>query len=267
MTTVKHALKHNGAPYTDDAILANPLDTSITSGLGRALCTCGILSEPLATGSARRAWHKAHKAQAAAQSEAMQEVEQGTPEDEVAEALAELVEPAPVVPVAREKRTRTTRQTARAELLEERKAKPTPAPKKASTRRKAEQAAGFMPELDTVAGTTVQVPFTNTVSPHFWFQLGRPAAKVLAEKYPELQVGHDDKARVVTVTGAEDQAQAAAVELAAAWAAAPEVFTTWKKENAAYAALHHTVAEDRRTSYQLTKAFWGNFAREQLLGQ
>lgn len=53
-----HSLKYAGAPYDDQAQLIS----KNTSGTGRALCSCGIISEPLPSGSARRAWFKDHKA-------------------------------------------------------------------------------------------------------------------------------------------------------------------------------------------------------------
>jgi hypothetical protein len=33
-----------------------------TSGEGRAKCSCGVLSKPLTSGRARKAWHRDHKA-------------------------------------------------------------------------------------------------------------------------------------------------------------------------------------------------------------
>lgn len=60
MSTIKHALRYNGAPYDADAQLRHD-DTRITSGSGRALCACGAISEVLPSGSARREWFKIHR--------------------------------------------------------------------------------------------------------------------------------------------------------------------------------------------------------------
>jgi hypothetical protein len=53
-----HSLKYAGAPYDDQAQLIS----KNTAGPGRALCSCGIISPTLPSGSARRAWFAEHKA-------------------------------------------------------------------------------------------------------------------------------------------------------------------------------------------------------------
>lgn len=63
--TTTHALKFNGAPYTAEGELVHGADTSVTRGAGYAKCACGALSaSSLTNGATRRAWFKAHKADA-----------------------------------------------------------------------------------------------------------------------------------------------------------------------------------------------------------
>lgn len=62
---VGHALWYEGGAHDDNGY---PIDVGgwvTRSGPGRAKCECGDLSEVLTSGAARRAWHKAHKAEVA----------------------------------------------------------------------------------------------------------------------------------------------------------------------------------------------------------
>lgn len=253
---MSHNLKHNGAAYNDQAALINP-DPKVTSGAGRALCTCGILSEELPTGGARRAWHKAHKAQAAqaaadtqqamedevsasfrrleaaAQTELVQgqDVLAGTPEDEVAEALAELVEA------------------------------PAPEAKKVSTRRKAEQAAGFMPTAeDEPNATTLVLPFTTAITPGFWRSLGRDGAKALVDNhFPTVTVTPNNNARTLTLQGPAADVAKAAETVQAMWADALLAVKEWKKTDTAFLRRPTEALPRRQQGYHLTEAFFTQF--------
>lgn len=63
-----HTLASEGAPY-----VVNIEKQTVrargggSGGTGRALCSCGALSEILHSGRARKDWHRAHKAEMAAQ--------------------------------------------------------------------------------------------------------------------------------------------------------------------------------------------------------
>src|SRR4051812_5414525 len=57
--TTVHNLKNSGVPYDAKGVMVN--DDFSTAGIGRALCTCGWLSESLKSGGARREAHKKHK--------------------------------------------------------------------------------------------------------------------------------------------------------------------------------------------------------------
>lgn len=61
-----HGLCNEGSPHDDNGqrILVGLVAT--TGGLGRAKCTCGALSEVLASAARRRVWHRQHKAVVAA---------------------------------------------------------------------------------------------------------------------------------------------------------------------------------------------------------
>lgn len=64
---MSHALKNSGAPFTSAGELVHPENPKSTSGDGRAMCSCGELSDELASGAERKAWHKEHKATAEAE--------------------------------------------------------------------------------------------------------------------------------------------------------------------------------------------------------
>lgn len=58
-TLVKgHALVREGAAFEDDG--SHTLYGG-TGGVGRAKCSCGVMSPRLGSGRARRAWHAEHK--------------------------------------------------------------------------------------------------------------------------------------------------------------------------------------------------------------
>ena len=259
MTTTTHALKHNGAPYNDAAALVHA-DPKVTSGEGRALCTCGILSEQLATGAARRAWHKEHKAQAAAAEVAPaspeplaqaaweadlpeqapetevvlgQDVLVGTPTDEVAEALAELVgEDVTLIVV----------------------------PKKNSRRRKAEIAVGFLPEVgapDEANATTDTLPFTTVITPGFWRSLGRDAAIAVVDAcYPTVLVTANNNSRVLTLQGPSEDVPAAKALIEKLWADAIAATKEWKLTDAGFLGRSPEPLARRREGYHLTEDFY-----------
>lgn len=59
-----HGLMNEGAAFNADGtrVMYNTV-----SGVGHALCACGVMSEePLPSSGARRRWHKEHKAAVAA---------------------------------------------------------------------------------------------------------------------------------------------------------------------------------------------------------
>jgi hypothetical protein len=240
--TTNHNLKHNGAAYNDAAELI--YGPTVTAGAGRALCTCGILSEELPSGGARRAWHKAHKAAAAQQAEVLQDVEPGTPEDEVAEALAELVEPAP-------KAARATRQTARAELLEERKAKKA---------RKAKETPGVDDAASERNNHLQALPFTQEITPGFWRSLGRDAAKtVVDELFPTVTVVANNNTRTLHFQGPAEDVPAAVAAVEAMWAEAVVAVKAWKLEDAAFLGRSTEPLARRQEGYHLTEEFFRSF--------
>jgi hypothetical protein len=240
--TTNHNLKHNGAAYNDAAALINP-DPKVTSGAGRALCTCGILSEELPSGGARRAWHKAHKAQPTP--EPVQDVEPGTPEDEVAEALAELVEPAP-------KAARATRQTARAELLEERKAKKA---------RKAKETPGVDDAASERNAASQSLAFsTSGVVPGFWRSLGRDAVKTAVDElHPTVVVTPNNNSQTLHFQGPAEDVAAAVAMVQELWAEALKAVKTWKLEDPGFLGRSTEPLARRREGYHLTEAFYAGF--------
>lgn len=57
-----HALQNEGAPFNKARVRVRVSRShSTTGGEGRALCECGVLSEPLYSAGQRKAWHRQHK--------------------------------------------------------------------------------------------------------------------------------------------------------------------------------------------------------------
>lgn len=63
-----HELRDEGAPY-DGRGRKIWQNRWTTSGRGRAKCSCGALSPELPSGTQRKAWHRAHKAEVRAAAE------------------------------------------------------------------------------------------------------------------------------------------------------------------------------------------------------
>jgi hypothetical protein len=55
---VGHALRHEGAPFDRDGKLIHGGGFIHTSGVGRARCECGAMSEMLQSANQRKAWHR-----------------------------------------------------------------------------------------------------------------------------------------------------------------------------------------------------------------
>lgn len=67
MSFPSHGLWYEGAPHDDRGHRTNGVGVS---GDGRAKCRCGAMSEVLPSANQRKAWHRTHKAEIAAQAAA-----------------------------------------------------------------------------------------------------------------------------------------------------------------------------------------------------
>lgn len=221
--SVNHSLRYNGAAFNADGDLINA-DTKVTSGSGRAACSCGVLSDKLTTGAARRNWFKAHKEEAAAA---------------VLAELDALV--ADAEPDTHDEPVATHRD-------------PEATPHLLSLRE------GSTPDEDEFL---LAVPFTEKVAKHFWRPLARVGSKALVDiVFPSLSLTSDDKALVTVFEGPETDVRAAAAALEEMYDEASEAFYAWKREDEGYLALDHTSVEARRESYQMTKRFFNHFATQ-----
>lgn len=54
-----HTLVSEGRAHHSDG---TPVKVGTTGGVGRGLCSCGAMSRSLASGGARKSWHRHHKA-------------------------------------------------------------------------------------------------------------------------------------------------------------------------------------------------------------
>lgn len=244
--TTNHALKYNGAAYSDAAALINP-DNKVTSGEGRALCACGILSEPLPSGKARREWFREHKLQELdrevaaekAETEAImgQDVLAESPEDEVATALAELV--------GDQK------------------------PAKRAARAKAKKPAET-PGVDDAAsepnGASATLSFSQSgVVPGFWRSLGRDAVKtVMDELYPTVTVTPNNNAQSLHFQGPLEDVSAAVQTVRELWGEALLAVKQWKLEDTGFLGRSTEPLARRREGYHLTEAFYTSFGTEYL---
>lgn len=57
-----HGLVSEGAAFRDDR---SRLRWNSVSGVGRGLCSCGVLSPVCASAAERKRWHRSHKAEVA----------------------------------------------------------------------------------------------------------------------------------------------------------------------------------------------------------
>lgn len=260
--TTTHALKYNGAAYSDAAALINP-DNKVTSGEGRALCACGILSEPLPSGKARREWFREHKLQeldrevAAEQAETEaimgQDVLAGTPEDEVATALAELVEePKAVAPKkAKAPRAKKEQYPNLDRIVKAKKPAETPGVDDAASEPNAAQ--------QTLAFST------SGVVPGFWRSLGRDAVKtVVDELFPTVVVTPNNNAQALHFQGPAEDVAAAVAAVQELWAEALRAVKQWKLEDEGFLGRSTEPLARRREGYHLTEAFYTSFGTEYL---
>lgn len=233
---MSHALKYNGAPYLDDAKLLHT-DSSITAGEGRALCACGELSPVLASGKARRTWFKEHKLQAldaevTAEKAALQDVLDGTPEDEVHEALAELV------------------------------AEPKPA--KAKAPRKAKETPGVDDAASEPNAHTQQLLFSQSgVVPGFWRSLGRDATQTLVDsEFPTVTVTPNNNSMTLVLQGPEADVQEALQAVKDMWAEALVASKEWKKTDPEFLGRSTERLARRQEGYHLTEGFYRGFGQQ-----
>lgn len=235
-----HNLKFNGAAYNDAAALINP-DTKVTAGEGRALCTCGQLSDQLPSGRARREWHKAHKLEAldaeltAEQHEPeapVQDVLPGTPEDEVQEALAELEAEAPAKPA--------------------KKAKAKRAPK-----------AKEVTATDEPNEYTERIAFTKEVADSMWRFLGRDGVITLVDTaFPTVVAKPDNNSHTITFTGPIEDVPGAVNHVVLYWEEAIKAVKAWKETDEAWLNRPKGGLEGRKASYFMTGDFYKNYAGE-----
>lgn len=251
-----HNLKFNGAPYTQAGELVHPDDTSITAGKGAALCTCGTLSEELPNGAARRRWHKDHKEQAATTEPVQTALEVADPLAELptTDSLAELLgmDPVPAPRARKPKEPRTTRATARAELLDSRTAKTLAKTKAAKPAAK--------PDTDGYAEYSKAVAMDKHIKPGFWRSLGRDAAvSVVHHAYPTVQVEPDNAAYRLHLTGPQQDVDNAVDGIKQLWKDALAATKEWKATDAKFLGRSEEPLERRREGYHLTEEFYRNY--------
>lgn len=243
MTAPAHALKYNGAPYNQDGTLANPNDTSITSGPGAALCACGVMSEELPNGAARRRWFKSHK-ETPVQAELPVEETQAEVEPDVDDLIGE-----PVKPKAKKAAAAAKKPAAKAKAAPKAKAaKAKPAPK-------ADKAEHWSGEAQAT------IPFTTEVADSMWRFLGRDATKAMLDKlYPSINVKADAKTHAIVLDGTGADVEAATAEVNEFWAEAIEAVKVYKAEDKKFLARPKEGLEGRKASYFMVGEFYVNYA-------
>jgi len=62
MKPVIHSLVSEGYPFDENSNpISHPIGVRATTGVGRGLCNCGMLSDVLSSTAARKRWHREHK--------------------------------------------------------------------------------------------------------------------------------------------------------------------------------------------------------------
>ena len=229
-----HSLRFNGAAFTAEGELINA-DTSVTSGAGAAMCACGVVSEELPSGAARRRWFAEHKT---------------TPLQEelpVAEAQAEVDVAAELDDIIGDVEP--------AKPAKKAKAKPAAKVKKPAAKAKADKAPHPLGDGEAV------VPFTTEVADSMWRFLGRDGAKaMLAKLYPSVEVKVDAKAHALILTGSDPDVEAASQEVTEYWAEAIEAVKVYKAEDKKFLARPKEGLEGRKASYFMVGEFYVNYA-------
>jgi len=258
-----HSLKHNGAAYNDAAALINP-DTKVTAGEGRALCTCGLLSEQLSSGSARRAWHKQHRiteldrevATEKAETELImgQDVLADTPADEVQEALAEVE----VDDLIGELKVAAKKASKAAPAKKAPAAKPAKkAPAKKAPKAKEVTAA------DEPNAHVERIAFTTAVADSMWRFLGRDGVITLVDTaFPTVTARPDNNSHIIVFSGPVEDVPAAVDHVVRYWAEAIEAVKAWKETDEAWINRPKGGLEGRKASYFMTGEFYTNYAGE-----
>lgn len=280
-----HALKYNGAPYTQDRTLVHEVPT-ITSGEGSALCACGELSPVLGNGKARREWFKGHKAaNHSTAKDLFTRMEQGdaaaadalldmglTTQEEAEEALAKAApakeEPAPVTAslqvqlvLGQEVLASTPVeevQDALAELVSEEAAAAAVVTKAKPRTRKAAKAE---PEPAEPNDYSAELPFTESgVVPGFWRSLGRDATAILVDsEFPTVTVVGRNASQHLLFQGPEEDVVAAITATREMWAEAKVRVKEWKTTDEKFLARSAEPAARRQEGYHLTEEFYRAF--------
>lgn len=218
----EHLLSRNGAPHDDEGNLTNK-DPKITAGEGRGKCSCGRLSDVLPNGASRRRWHKWHK-------------ENETSDEAVQE------------------------ETPMEENIEEEAAAETPVAEAEATE---EEEAVEPDNTGEIKEHKFTVPFTRSLAKHFWIPAGvKGTREFLALNFPGVASKADHSKFSIRLTGPDALDVATAAEaIQEMWEAAAVDFKTWKKTDADYQSLNHTVKADRSKSYVMTRDWFVTFCK------
>lgn len=243
--TTTHSLRYYGAAFDAEGNLINP-DTKVTTGTGHAVCTCGWVSDEQPNGARRRVAHKLHKlhieeaaAPEAEQTELVlgQDVIEGTPEDEVAEALEEAAAEAHEDEVLAD-------QAAHEETLTE----------------DAPEVDGDTPDSKDVILKDAVV-FPTTVAKHFYRSLGRKGAEAILDRhFPTVSAKFNATVREIELSGPNEDACDAAEAIIDMWDQAIAAFAQWLKTDATYLAMNKEGLEGRNATYHAKEAFFVDYA-------
>ena len=242
-TTMNHQLISSGAAFDDDG---GRLFSNTTSGMGRAKCSCGWMSEVVEFGRARKELHADHKAD----SEALALELSGLIEEELLEGSDEETfapKDSPAFQLA-------DKFWPELGLLSE--------DALGSPDELAEETVEA-PEPEVLEGeerdvATIRVLWPETVAKLFWKTLAKDGAKIIADAYGLERISNESRG-ILEIKGKLSDAIWLSDQLPGVFNAANNALKLWRKNSTEYKAHDLKTSNGRKTAFAAEQNFLRTF--------
>ena len=228
MTNTSHQLIGNGAAFDDDG---ERLFSKTTSGMGRALCSCGWMSDPVEFSRTRKKLHADHK-EAATAEEAV-EVTEATQDD--GEVIAELDK---LFGAATE------------EELDE--------PGEEFVVTSILKGRGALETAEDGSEQTFSVRWPSSVARLFWRALAKDGSDILAQAVGAQRKSNESKGELL-ITGPAIVAMDLAERLPAVFSGAESALKNWRRTSPEYKRHDLKTVEGRRAGFAEEQDFLRGF--------
>lgn len=222
---MNHQLIANGAAFDDDG---DRLFSKTTSGMGRAKCSCGWMSDPVEFGRTRKKLHADHKD--ATEEDVEEDVE------ELLEAVEEAVTPAAEEEVVEDAVTPAEETVTPAE----------------------EEAEEAVEEGEKVQEKAFSVQWPSSVARLFWRALAKDGSDILARAVGAQRKSNESKGEL-RITGPAIVAMDLAERLPAVFIGADAALKKWRKMSSEYKRHDLKTAEGRRAGFAEEQDFLRGF--------